>query len=167
MGAKIRSVHIENFRSIGSLDAQVSPLSVFVGKNDCGKSNILRALNLFFNDETNHRVRFNFDEDYNFFAPERQRKAKEIVVRLELDIPDSYRRTNGDLIVWEKRWRKEGLTSGDTKYYGVRLGENRRGRETREEVEIPEKSNVHALLRKIEFEYVPAIKDCRYSFVTA
>tara|TARA_B100000614_G_scaffold252477_1_gene265210 strand:+ start:818 stop:2563 length:1746 start_codon:yes stop_codon:yes gene_type:complete len=133
-----------------------------VGKNDCGKSNILRALNLFFNDETNHRVRFNFDEDYNFFAPERQRKAKEIVVRLELDIPDSYRRTNGDLIVWEKRWRKEGLTSGDTKYYGVRLGENRRGRETREEVEIPEKSNVHALLRKIEFEYVPAIKDSRY-----
>lgn len=162
MGARIRSIHIENFRSIGSLDAAISPLTVFVGKNDCGKSNILRALNLFFNGETNHRVRFNFDEDYNFFAPERQRKAKEIVVRLELDIPDSYRRTNGDLIIWEKRWRKEGLTSGDTKYHGVRLRENRRGTETREEVEIPEKSNVHALLRKIEFEYVPAIKDSRY-----
>lgn len=162
MGARIRSVHIENFRSIGSLDAVISPLTVFVGKNDCGKSNILRALNLFFNGETNHRVRFNFDEDYNFFAPERQRKAKEIVVRLELDIPDSYRRTNGDLIVWEKRWRKEGLTSGDTNYYGVRLGKSRRGRETREEVAIPEKSNVHTLLRKIEFEYVPAIKDSRY-----
>lgn len=162
MGAKIRSVHIENFRSIGLLDATISPLTVFVGKNDCGKSNILRALNLFFNGETNHRVRFNFDDDYNFFAAERQRRAKEIVVRLEIDLPDSYRRTNGDLIVWEKRWRKEGLVSGDSNYHGVRLGENRRGRETREEVEIPERSNVHALLRKIEFEYVPAIKDFRY-----
>jgi AAA15 family ATPase/GTPase len=63
MGARIKSVHIENFRSIGILDVTISPFTVFVGKNDCGKSNVLRALNLFFNGETNHRISFDFDED--------------------------------------------------------------------------------------------------------
>lgn len=162
MNVGVRKIHIENFRSIASLDAQISPLTVFVGKNDCGKSNVLRALNLFFNEKTNHGVEFSFEDDYNFFAPERKRKAKEILVRIEIEIPESYRHTNGDLIIWEKRWRKEGLVSGDSSYHGVRLGQNRRGRETREKVPIPDKSNVHALLRKIEFEYVPAVKDARY-----
>ncbi|VAW22758.1 hypothetical protein MNBD_ALPHA12-1927 [hydrothermal vent metagenome] len=162
MVVNIRSIHIENFRSIRSLDAPVSPLAVFVGKNDCGKSNILRALNLFFNDQTNHGTRFNFDEDYNFFAQERRRKAKEILVRIDIEIPSSYRRTNGDIIVWEKRWRKEGLVKGDANYHGARLDQNNRGRETREKVEIPEKSNVHALLRRIEYEYVPAVKGAKY-----
>lgn len=162
MAVNIRSIHIENFRSIKLLDAPVSPLAVFVGKNDSGKSNILRALNLFFNEQTNHGTRFNFDEDYNFFAPERQRKAKEIVVKIDIEIPQTYHQTNGDVIVWEKRWRKEGLVKGDTNYYGVRLGQNNRGKETRQKVNIPEKSNVHALLRKIEFEYVPAVKDAKY-----
>lgn len=162
MTVYIKSIHIENFRSIGVIDADITPLSVFVGKNDCGKSNIVRSLNLFFNNKTNHGVNFNFDDDYNFFAPVRKQKAKEIVVRIEIEIPESYRKTNGDLIVWEKRWRKEGISGGESKYYGVRLSKNKRQREIREKVEISDKSNVHALLRKIEFEYVPAIKDARY-----
>lgn len=162
MAVSIKAIHVENFRSIGVLDAQISPLAVFVGKNDCGKSNILRALNLFFNGKTNYNTDFSFEDDYNFYAPERNRKAKEIVVRIEVEIPKSYRRTNGDHIIWEKRWRKEGLVGGDTNYQGVRLGSNNRGRETRETVAIPDKSNVHALLRKIEFEYVPAVKDSKY-----
>ncbi|MFX5956891.1 hypothetical protein ABTF01_21075, partial [Acinetobacter baumannii] len=45
---------------------------------------------------------------------------------------------------------------------GQRISRNRRGQEVREEVKIPDKSNVHSLLRKIEFEYVPAIKDAEY-----
>lgn len=162
MVVHIKSIHIENFRSIRTLDAPVSPLAVFVGKNDCGKSNILRALNLFFNDQTNHGTSFNFDEDYNFFAPERKRKAKEILVRIEVEIPQSYRKTNGDLIVWEKRWRKEGLVKGTANYHGIKLDQNTRGRVTRTKIDIPEKSNVHALLRRIEYEYVPAVKGAKY-----
>lgn len=162
MGATIRSIHIENFRSIRSVDADLSQLSVFVGKNDCGKSNILRALNLFFNDQTNVGSDFAFQEDYNFFAPERARRAKEIVVRVEFDIPTSYHDTNGHVIVWTKKWREDGLWSEEYDYHGLRLSRGRRGRVVREHVEIPDKSNVHSLLRKIEFEYVPAIKDSDY-----
>ena len=41
-------IEIKNFRSIRNLSISPAEFSVFVGKNDCGKSNILRALNLFF-----------------------------------------------------------------------------------------------------------------------
>lgn len=162
MAATIKSIHIENFRSIKSLDADLSQLAVFVGRNDCGKSNILRALNLFFNDETNPGVKFAFGEDYNFFAPIRARKAQEVVVRVEIALPESYHATNGQVIIWTKRWREDGLWSEEYDYYGQRITRGRRGQEIREDVDIPEKSNVHALLRKIEFEYVPAIKDSDY-----
>jgi energy-coupling factor transporter ATP-binding protein EcfA2 len=144
------------------VDADLSQLSIFVGKNDCGKSNILRALNLFFNDQTNPGTDFSFQEDYNFFAPERARRAKEVVVRIEIDLPPSYHETNGQVIAWTKRWREDGLWSEEYDYHGLRLSHGRRGREVRERVAIPDKSNVHSLLRKIEFEYVPAIKDSDY-----
>lgn len=162
MAATIKSIHIENFRSIRSIDADLSQLAIFVGRNDCGKSNILRALNLFFNGETNPGVEFTFSEDYNFFAPIRVRKAKEVVVRIEIALPETYHATNGHVIIWTKRWREDGLWSEDYDYHGQRITKGKRGQEIRENVKIPEKSNVHALLRKIEFEYVPAIKDAEY-----
>lgn len=160
MSVTIKQIHIENFRSIQRLTIPAEKLSIFVGKNDCGKSNILRALNLFFNGVTNPGRVFDFNEDYNLFVPERAKTAKEVVVRLEMEIPVSYHETNGTLIIWEKRWRAGGLHS--TRYWGNRVSFNRRGREVRTHVEIPERSNAHALLRQIEFEYVPAIKDVRY-----
>lgn len=162
VAATLRSIHIENFRSIKSVDADLSQLAIFVGRNDCGKSNILRALNLFFNEQTNPGVEFAFAEDYNFFAPVRARKAREVLVRVEIALPESYHATNGQVIIWTKRWREDGLWSEEYDYYGQRISKGRRGQEIREDVKIPEKSNVHALLRKIEFEYVPAIKDSDY-----
>lgn len=162
MAATIKAIHIENFRSIRSVDASLANLSIFVGRNDCGKSNILRALNLFFNGDTNPGIEFDFADDYNFFAPVRARKAREILVRVEIGLPESYWATNGHVVVWTKRWREDGLWSEEYDYYGQRISTNRRGQEVREDVRIPDKSNVHALLRKIEFEYVPAIKDSDY-----
>ena len=158
----IKSIHIENFRSIKSIGADLTELAIFVGRNDCGKSNILRALNLFFNNETNPGVEFAFGEDYNFFVPARARKAREVVVRLEITLPETYHATNGHVIIWTKVWREDGLWSEDYDYYGQRISRGKRGQEIREDVRIPDKSNVHALLRKIEFEYVPAIKDSDY-----
>lgn len=160
MAVIIRQIYIENFRSIQKINIPAEKLSIFVGKNDSGKSNILRALNLFFNGVTNPEKSFDFDEDYNLFAPERAKTAKEIVVRLEFEIPASYHETNGSIIVWEKRWRATGLHQD--RYWGIRVALNRLKREVRTQVDIPERSNAHSLLRQIEFEYVPAIKDARY-----
>lgn len=160
MSVKIRKITIENFRSIRKLSFSTSDLTLLVGKNDCGKSNILRALNLFFNDETSPNRPLNFEEDYCYYTPSIVKKAKEIKIILEIEPPDSYKHTNGDIITWEKRWRKDGLI--DHGYYGVRFLQSPRGRMKNEQVKIPKNSNLHSLFKKIEFEYVPAIKDATY-----
>lgn len=46
---KIRSLHIKNFRSLQSLDMDdIGDITILVGANSCGKTNILDALTLFF-----------------------------------------------------------------------------------------------------------------------
>lgn len=48
---KILKVKLENFRSYREeTEINLSDLSVFVGKNDIGKSTILEALDVFFNE---------------------------------------------------------------------------------------------------------------------
>ena len=79
---KIRTIAIQNFRSIRRIDIDATDLTIVVGDNDCGKSNVLRALNLFFNGETNPGETFSFSEDYNRFSQPPARKAKEITIDL-------------------------------------------------------------------------------------
>ena len=48
---KITKIKLENFRSYKSeVAVDFSDLTVFVGKNDIGKSTILEALDIFFNE---------------------------------------------------------------------------------------------------------------------
>lgn len=44
---KITEISIKNFRSIVNMNIDVEQLNMFVGLNDVGKSNVLKALNLF------------------------------------------------------------------------------------------------------------------------
>ncbi len=75
-------------------------------------------------------------------------------------MPDTYRVTNGDYVVWERRWRDEGMVYDE--YVGKRQVPGPRGGAGLETVDIPDRSNVHALLRNINFVYVPAVKDLEY-----
>lgn len=45
----IKKIEIRNFRSIRNILINVDNYNTFVGLNDVGKSNLLKALNLFFN----------------------------------------------------------------------------------------------------------------------
>ena len=56
----IKKIRIKNFRSIVDETIDLTDINFFVGKNDCGKSNVLKALNLFFNDQTDFLCDFNF-----------------------------------------------------------------------------------------------------------
>ena len=163
MTVSIRNIYIENFRSVRKLNISAKALTLLVGKNDSGKSNILRALNLFFNGETHHNKKFNFSDDFNLFYRPPATKAKEITIRLEFNIPDSYQEINGDYIVWEKKWRATGEVSHANMYWGIKLKKAKRGNKFKEQIiEIPDRSNLHSLLRKIQFVYVPAIKDALF-----
>ena len=46
----IKRIHVKIFRSLVDETIELSDYNFFVGKNDSGKSNVLKALNLFFID---------------------------------------------------------------------------------------------------------------------
>ena len=144
---RINKIRIRNFRSIRDLTLSPKDMSILVGKNDTGKSNIMRALNLFFNGSATHEEPFDFDCDHNVHN-EPIKKAKQIVIRLEIQLPSSYRPKNGDFIIWEKCWRAEGLK------YSKRYQKNGK--------DLPPRSRVGTLLDRIKFMYVPAIRDSGY-----
>lgn len=46
---KIKKIEIENYRSLANVELEFGDLTVLIGKNDAGKSNILKVLDLLFN----------------------------------------------------------------------------------------------------------------------
>lgn len=129
-----------------------SNITTFVGANDAGKSNVLRALNLFFNDKTDHALPFQFERDYNIFSQKQAKRAEHIIVELNIELPFNYRKAGyPNDIVWRKEWRAEGLyAAGCFHRYS-------------DKQEYRSKSRIPLLLDRIVFDYVPAIKD-KYFF---
>lgn len=91
----IEKIEIKNFRSIKKMDLNFdSSVSIFSGVNSCGKTNILRALNLFFNDEVGFEKKLSVSDFYlekgvpsssitikvyfNSYASDRIKKQKKI-----------------------------------------------------------------------------------------
>jgi len=146
----IKSIRIKNFRSIENMIINCDRLTMFVGPNDAGKSNILRALNLFFNGQTDLGRAFDFDRDFNKFASVPQRKAREVKVTLEFEIPRNYNRADkhSGIVRWSKTWRSDRTIFDDPEYYNRQV--------------IEPLSRIPAWLDKIQFHYVPAIKDQNY-----
>ena len=84
----IRSVRIERFRSLASVQlAELSDFVALVGPNNSGKSNVLRALNLFFNDETDPNSLLDFAVDYHL---SRSKPQKRIAVSVEFSLPADF-----------------------------------------------------------------------------
>ncbi len=82
---QIDTVDISYFRSIYRLKLRnLKDISILSGRNDVGKSNILKALNLFFNNETDWQTPFDFQKDFS-----RQRLSKSDKIPLKKTIrPD-------------------------------------------------------------------------------
>lgn len=73
----INKVEICYFRSVYRIElTDLGDINVVTGGNDCGKSNLLKALNLFFNNETELDKEFNFSDDFCRFRNEQVRQAK-------------------------------------------------------------------------------------------
>lgn len=157
---RIRRIQIKNFRSIKNLDVGVEDLATFVGDNDSGKSNILRALNLFFNNVIEGDEPLDFERDYNKFSVT-NRRAPQIEVALTFELPENYHDKNGERAIWRKKWRPEGLQELRD-WNGLTKSETSRGTTKWTEKALPARSKVPALLRRVEFEYVPAIRGKDY-----
>lgn len=144
----ISRIEITNFRSIVRLDKGLSPnqLNIIVGQNDIGKSNFLKALNLFFNGETELGNQFKFFDDFSKLAKTPNKKAEEIIIKITFQTPSRF--TNKETIVWTKVWRKDGLHKDEIRTLTGRVPSGRSG--------------ALQWVKKIKYKYVPAIRGTEY-----
>jgi len=63
----IKTLRIENFKSIKEMDLECSRINVFVGKPNVGKSNVLEALGMYGLDKSNPQKFIRFEQVKNFF----------------------------------------------------------------------------------------------------
>lgn len=142
----IDSIEINNFRSIRMAKLAVNSLAVFVGENDAGKSNVLKALNLFFNGEAENGKGFRFMRDFSSFSNTPQKSAKQISIKIKFKVPKTYK--GYDYVVWQKSWRNNGLH-----YEKI---SDKKGND------FPKKSKIPFWVKQINYKYVPAIKGPAY-----
>ena len=138
----IKRIHIKNFRSVVDEMITLKDLNCFVGLNDSGKSNVLKALNLFFNGETDFDTPLDFENDYSKLAKRGQKQAKEIIVELDIVIPDTFKEKG--IKRWKKVWRSEGVHQDN-------LSEL-----------FSAGSKGLTFLSRIQYLYIPAVKSNEY-----
>lgn len=162
----IESITIRYFRSVYTLTlSPCEDLTVITGKNDVGKSNILKALNLFFCNQSDYLHNFSFLDDYSIIRKEEVRKD---TIRGQQFISISVRFLRGNRMpnslppsfTVTKRWdmhSQESKTTTDVqermKVYAQKNGINYSERITT--------TSLSTFLNKIKYVYIPAIKDER------
>ncbi len=146
----IKRIEIRNFRSIHHLKVEndLQSINTFIGKNDIGKSNILRALNLFFNGETEIGKKLNFWEDFNKTLERKSGKGQYIKITLDIDLKYEV----GKFVRWTKHWDNEGQLT-DTKEVFTNTGQKS---------DFLENSRAKGWLNRIKFRYIPANKSPQY-----
>ncbi len=147
----ITKIRIRRFRSIDDLTINCGRLTILVGPNDAGKSNIVRALNLFFNGETDPGEPFNFQKDFNKFSFVRKKVAKQVEIEITFTLPTNFSGGKKHTeVILKKIWRRDGLLLDSAKpkfSSGDAIGSGSK---------IPKYLSSHML------EYVPAIKDAKF-----
>ena len=114
----IKKIEIKHFRSINELVIDdLSHINVFSGLNDVGKSNVLKALNLFFNSDELSQSDFDFHRDTNTFHAHRSRKGKVrklISVKLTFANPSGRYPRLPDIFWIQRQWDRDNLDNPDT-----------------------------------------------------
>lgn len=176
----IEKIEIRHFRSFDGGKGQprvsiegLGDLNVFSGANDSGKSNVLRALNLFFNNEISPGVEFNKERDFSKivsmrFDAEIERKRAEEKERVALAQADGEEAKTRDLrrsdevisikLYFNNSERQRGLPEKFwiSKSYSQK---NAFQGEYIYQTDLRGNAQVSLFLSSFQFEYVPAIKD--------
>jgi energy-coupling factor transporter ATP-binding protein EcfA2 len=142
----ITKVRIRNFRSIVFAEFVPQQYNVLVGANDSGKSNFLRALNLFFNNEVEPGSPFRFTRDFSRTAKTGKGKAQEVRIELFIEVPSNYRAN--EEVVWRKVWRADSPVVSERAFVS--------------KTEISGRSKVLSWLDAHRYHYVPAVRGGEY-----
>ena len=155
----IRRIEIKYFRSIYSVVLkECGSLNVLSGRNDVGKSNILRALNLFFNGQTDWLTSIDFGKDFSFSRLEQVRKESVkgrqfIQVAIEFERPDNFKGSLPDRFMVKKSWYRDRIVGqSDNLVALAKAGKCPTKLATAQRM-------LQIFLNRIHFEYVPAVKE--------
>lgn len=156
----VRRVEIKYFRSIYSVALkQCDSLNVLSGRNDVGKSNVLRALNLFFNGHTDWQTPLDFGRDFSLSRREQVRKdsvkGKQFVqVSIEFERPDNFKGSLPSRFVVKRSWyRDQNQFSQSDNLVPL----NKAGK-CPSTLTIAQRM-LSVFLNRVHFEYVPAVKE--------
>jgi len=154
----IKKIRIRSFRSImdttrgNKTTIDCNDLNIIVGNNDAGKSNYLRALNLFFNNETDINTPLEFWKDYSYQRHGKRKEKNRIEIELVISPPNKQAFTHAEDIKWKKIW-KEGSILPIEEFSYI---------DSDKEFILTARSSFYKWLKKIKFKYVPAIKSKEY-----
>jgi hypothetical protein len=159
----IRSIEIAYLRSIHRLRIpRLGDLTVFSGANDVGKSNILRALNLFFNNQVNWGEPIDFYQDFSRRRLEEVRrdtiKGKQFIrVGITFERPPSYERSLPPTFRVTRTWLRNSLIPQESSDLERQVNPGRlpTSLETA-------KRQLSKFLGRVHYEYIPAVKDRPY-----
>lgn len=144
----IKKVEVNYLRSLyGAVLDDVGSLNVVFGRNDSGKSNLLRALNLFFNEmiEPDRWLDFQIDMSDRRRQQARDAKGKQFIwIKITFNVPENYRSSLGDEIAVKRQWNRDG-DRNQTVFPALETS-GKQARLTR-------------FLNDIDFAYIPAVKD--------
>lgn len=135
---------IKNFRSLADIEIALHEYTALVGLNDSGKSNLLRALNLFFNGQTDPGKELDFLRDFSQQGKVIGKKAKQIEIELEFSPPKNYA-DNGP-VVWKRIFRQESTTP----FLETLVRKNG--------ADFSAGSRVAYWVKNLKYEYVPAVR---------
>lgn len=150
----ISGIEIAYFRSFYKTQFfDMRRLNVFFGENDTGKSNVMRALNLFFNG----RIDRNYDFDFNVDFSRKRRGESErsdgvrkfSYVKVWFETPANHKAALGESFYVKRTWSQ---SSESGRHYSE---------ETSSHIQqggAGKQASLTRFLNKIKFTYIPAVK---------
>ena len=175
----ISKIEIKHFRSFdGGKDQEkvhivdLGDFNIFSGANDSGKSNVLRALNLFFNNEISPGIKFDRERDFSKIVSQRfnediqnRRDQQKIAIEnLEgVEQPEKLRdlRRSDEVLTikltFNNKNRQRGLP--EKLWISKVFSQNNNFAGSYNYQESINKAQTTAFLNNFQFEYIPAIKD--------
>ena len=159
----IEKIEIQYFRSIyRATITEVRDINILTGKNDVGKSNVLRALNLFFNNCIISEGDYNFSQNYNLKRLEEVRKdtikGKQFIqIKITFARGNQYEKTLPEKFTVTKKWNRDDEFPQISDNIEILLKKSGKAFNDRS------KASLTRFLNNIKYVYVSAIKD-KYIF---
>jgi predicted ATPase len=156
----INSIEVKYFRSINSQKIKdCRPFNIITGSNDVGKSNLLRAMNLFFNEKDEYGSDILFREEFSHSRLDAVRrdsvKGRQFIqIEVEFNCQDSFQKTLPKRFKVRKTWFRDSkvpnITHDLERYINSGALETTKNRA---------EGSLQRFLNSIIFTYIPAIKD--------